>query len=79
MGSAFHQLCPGYSGTLTLTGSMSVRLWETLNFLSILLNGLPPFLKNTGIKVKRRREPVEVHHTSGKHKLILSTFFGKYF
>ena len=29
MGSAFHQLCPRHSGTLTSTGLMAVRQWET--------------------------------------------------
>ena len=29
MGSAFHQLCPRYSGTLTPTALKAIRLWET--------------------------------------------------
>ena len=29
MGSAFHQLCPRYSGTLTPTAPTAIRLWET--------------------------------------------------
>ena len=29
MGSAFHQLCPRYSGTLT---PMAIRLWETFTY-----------------------------------------------
>ena len=33
MGFAFHQLCPRYSGTLTPTAPMAIRLWETLTFL----------------------------------------------
>ena len=32
MGSTFHQLCPRYSGSLTSTVLMAIRLWETLNF-----------------------------------------------
>ena len=32
MGSAFHQLCPRYSGTLTRTAPTTIRLWETFNF-----------------------------------------------
>ena len=28
MGSAFHQLCPRYDGTLTPTASTVIRLWE---------------------------------------------------
>ena len=34
MGSAFHQLCPRYSGTLTPTAPMANRLWETFTFFS---------------------------------------------
>ena len=30
MGSAFHQLCLRYSGTLTPIASMAIRLWETV-------------------------------------------------
>ena len=30
MGSAFHQLCPRYSGTLTPTAPTAIRLWDTL-------------------------------------------------
>ena len=33
MGSAFHQLCPRYSGTLTPTAPTAIRLWETFTFL----------------------------------------------
>ena len=32
MGSAFHQLCPRYSGTLTPTAPTVIRLWETFTF-----------------------------------------------
>ena len=32
MGSAFHQLCPRYSGTLTPTALTAVRLWEAFTF-----------------------------------------------
>ena len=34
MGSAFHQLCPRYSGTLTPTAPMAIRLWETFTFFT---------------------------------------------
>ena len=33
MGSAFQQLCPRYSGTLTPTAPTAIRLWETFTFL----------------------------------------------
>ena len=33
MASAFHQLCPRYSGTLIPTAPTAIRLWETLTFL----------------------------------------------
>ena len=32
MGSAFHQLCPRYNGTLTPTAPTANRLWETFTF-----------------------------------------------
>ena len=35
MGSVFHQLCPRYSGTLTLTAPLAIRLWETFTFFLI--------------------------------------------
>ena len=38
MGSAFHQLCPRYSGTVTPTAPTAKRLWETLTFTFLLRN-----------------------------------------
>ena len=35
VGSAFHQLCPRYSGTLTPTAPTATRLWETFTFLHV--------------------------------------------
>ena len=35
MGSAFHQLCPRYRGTLTPTASTAIRLWETVIDVSL--------------------------------------------
>ena len=32
MGSAFHQLCPRYIGTLTPTAPTAIRLWDTFTF-----------------------------------------------
>ena len=32
MGSAFHQLCPRYSGTLTPTAPTAIRLWDACTF-----------------------------------------------
>ena len=32
MGSAFHQLCPRYSGTLTPIAPTAIMLWETFTF-----------------------------------------------
>ena len=34
MGSAFHQLCPRYSGTLTPTAPTAIRLWDTFTFFT---------------------------------------------
>ena len=39
MGSAFHQLCPSYSGTLTPT---AIRLWETFTFYLVNGHGVRP-------------------------------------
>ena len=36
MGSAFHQLCPRYSGTLTQTAPTAIRLWKTFTFYLLL-------------------------------------------
>ena len=33
MGSAFHQLCPRYSGTLTPTAPKGIRLCDTFTFI----------------------------------------------
>ena len=51
MGSAFHQLCPRYSGTLTPTAPTAIRLWDTFTFYSECHNsrvgdafGLWPFI-----------------------------------
>ena len=38
MDSAFHQLCPRYSGTLNPTAPTAIRLWNTFTFFSILLS-----------------------------------------
>ena len=35
MGSAFHQLCPRYSGTLTPTAPTAIWLWDTFTFFSV--------------------------------------------
>ena len=35
MGSAFHQLCPRYSGTLTPTAPTAIKLWDTFTFTFI--------------------------------------------
>ena len=35
MGSAFQQLCPRYSGTLTPTAPTAIRLWDTFTFYNM--------------------------------------------
>ena len=37
IGSAFHQLCPRYSKTLTPTTLTAIRLWETFTLLTDIL------------------------------------------
>ena len=44
MGSAFHQLCLRYSGTLTPTAPTAIRLWETFTFLVIIETGKNPLI-----------------------------------
>ena len=39
MGSAFHQLCPRYSGTLTPTAPTAIRLWDTFTFTLPVISG----------------------------------------
>ena len=48
MGSAFHQLCPRYSGTLTPTAPTAIRLWDTFTFYTNKLysNELTELFKN---------------------------------
>ena len=40
MGSAFHQLCPRYSGTLTPAAPTAIRLRDTVTFLCSLLQNI---------------------------------------
>ena len=40
MGSAFHQLCPRYSGTLTPTAPTAIRLWDTFTFTFFVVSDL---------------------------------------
>ena len=40
MGSAFHQLCLRYSGTLTPTAPTAIRLWEPLPFFYLPFRSL---------------------------------------
>ena len=39
MGSAFHQLCPRYSGTLTPAAPTAIKLWDTFTFYGRVLAG----------------------------------------
>ena len=41
MGSAFHQLCPRYSGTLTPTAPTAIKLWDTFTFIYWLVGVHP--------------------------------------
>ena len=38
MGSALHQLCPRYSGTLTPTAPTAIKLWDTFTFFTLILS-----------------------------------------
>ena len=52
MGSTLHQLCPGYSGTLTLTVPTAIRLWETVTFSFGAQRDFLEILKLTRCSVK---------------------------
>ena len=47
MGSAFHQLCPRYSGTLTPTAPTAIKLWDTFTFT--FTGRLPQVWKSSNI------------------------------
>ena len=46
MGSAFHQLCQRYSGTLTPTAPTAIRLWETFTFF-LLVTSVTFYISDT--------------------------------
>ena len=48
MGSAFHQLCPRYSGTLTPTAPTAIRLWDTFTFFTFYIDLVSKY--NVGLK-----------------------------
>ena len=57
MGSAFHQLCPRYSGTLTPTAPTAIKLWDTFTFTflpeisCVLYIGLLWDIIHSGLKI----------------------------
>ena len=54
MGSAFHQLCLRYSGTLTPTAPTANRLWETFTFTNTEVAsymGLEPLLRHLHLNI----------------------------
>ena len=60
MGSAFHQLCPRYSGTLSPTAPTAIRQWETFPFY--LLNWL---IRNIRKWATIKHEPGRVAQSVG--------------
>ena len=46
MGSAFHQLCPRYSGTLTPTAPTAIRLWDTFTFTFFTIRSYSQLMTN---------------------------------
>ena len=60
MGSAFHQLCPRYSGTLTPTAPTAIRLWDTFTFLPFLVVERTNYnLRNVNdVSIVRRRNEI---------------------
>ena len=68
MGSAFHQLCPRYNGTLTPTAPTATRLWETFTFTFFLRIDVNPdqTVLNT---VDQDQTASEEHSDKGLHYL----------
>ena len=69
MGSAFHQLCPRYSGTLTPTAPTAIRLWDTFYwpFSSTKCFCVLILVINTLIKVQKSLKqfsPFNIAHLS---------------
>ena len=60
MGSAFHQLCPRYRGTLTPAAPTAIKLWDTFTFT--LKYGKKENRTNTG-KNKQEEAGWQSHDT----------------
>ena len=58
MGSALHQLCPRYSGTLTSTAPTDIRLWETLTFTFFNTYPADIWCENDAVLTSMRRDHV---------------------
>ena len=68
MGSAFHQLCPRYSGTLTPTAPTANRLWDTFTFFYLQFEepmsvALPVCVKRTPFG---REAVIKIHQSKGR-------------
>ena len=68
MGSAFHQLCPRYSGTLTPTAPTAIKLWDTftfyLYFYTVELQWLEHLQDHGNMSRQGLFELVSVHHSA---------------
>ena len=91
MGSAFHQLCPRYSGTLTPTALTAIRLGETFTFLKFCMVQFCVVIfemvysiqgKNLNIetdKSKQTQRAFGVKMTSDQHRCDVITLIRRHF
>ena len=77
MGSAFHQLCPRYSGTLTPTAPTAIRLWDTFTFTFLYISCIQHILFLINLRVTNFRVSFAVEYSILRRKLrLISLLFG---
>ena len=69
MGSAFHQLCPRYSGTLAPTAPTAIKLWDTFTFTFFFKVGKPSETDSIKSQIssktsRGKRNSIKRHHRS---------------
>ena len=70
MGSAFHQLCQKYSGSLTPTAPTAIKLYETVTFL-ILRNDCSPGPSFTSIFTAQDKLNFNVENFTKKRAVLI--------
>ena len=79
MGSAFHQLCPRYSGTLAPSAPTANRLWKTFTFTFYNLTQTSFFLEDRFRRFCKKKKnlsdiPIFVQNIRGKNQHNVKTF-----